>query len=91
MELAKITTKGQITIPVQVRRMLGVKDGDKVVFLNVGNRIVIENSTRIALQEAQTAFVGLADELGLKSEQDVVKLCKEVRKEKWEKTNADNG
>ena len=91
MELAKITAKGQITIPVQVRKMLGVKDGDKVVFWNEGNKIIIENSTRLALREAQESFAGLADELGLKSEEDVVNLCKEVRKEKWEKNYADNG
>ena len=91
MELAKITAKGQITIPVQVRKMLGVKDGDKVVFWNEGSKIIIENSTRLALREAQEAFAGLADELGLKSEEDVVNLCKEVRKEKWEKNYADNG
>ena len=91
MELAKITAKGQITIPVQVRKMLGVKDGDKVVFWNEGNKIIIENSTCLALREAQKAFAGLADELGLKSEEDVVRLCQEVRKERWEKSHANNG
>jgi AbrB family looped-hinge helix DNA binding protein len=91
MELAKVTAKGQITIPVQVRKQLGVKDGDKVVFWNDGNKIIIENSTRLALQEVQSAFEGLADELGLETEEDVVKLCKEVRKEMREKNNANNG
>ncbi len=81
MELAKITAKGQITIPVQVRKMLGVKEGDKVVFLNEGNRIIIENSTRLALKEVQDAFEGVAEELGLKDEQDVVDLIKEIRRE----------
>ena len=33
MELAKLTTKGQITIPVEIRRKLHVDAGDKVVFL----------------------------------------------------------
>lgn len=33
MELAKITTRGQITIPVEVRKKLNVKDGDKVIFI----------------------------------------------------------
>lgn len=85
MELAKITAKGQITIPVQVRKKLGVKEGDKVVFWNDGNRIVIDNSTRLALKEVQDAFAGLADELGLETEEDVVNLCREVRKEMREK------
>ena len=90
MELAKITSKGQITIPVQVRKMLGVKDGDKVVFWNDGNRIIIENSTRLAIKEAQNAFEGLAEELNLNTEEDVITLCKEVRKEMWENQHANN-
>jgi AbrB family looped-hinge helix DNA binding protein len=30
--LAKVTSKGQVTIPVEVRRSLGVKPGDKLRF-----------------------------------------------------------
>jgi antitoxin PrlF len=30
--VAKITSKGQITIPVETRRLLGLKPGDKVAF-----------------------------------------------------------
>jgi AbrB family looped-hinge helix DNA binding protein len=32
MELAKITSKGQVTIPVGIRKELGLKKGDKIVF-----------------------------------------------------------
>jgi len=81
MELAKITAKGQITIPVQIRKMLNLKVGDKVVFITDGGKVVMENSTRLAIREAQEAFTGLAEELGLKTEEDVVALVKEVRKE----------
>jgi len=90
MELAKITTKGQITIPVQIRKALNLKDGDKVVFITDGDKIVIENSTRLAIREAQAGFAGLAEELGLKTEEDVVKLVKEVREKMWEKKLAGN-
>lgn len=31
-EKSKITSKGQITLPIKVRRLLGVKEGDSVVF-----------------------------------------------------------
>lgn len=76
MELAKITSKGQITIPVAIRRMLGVKDGDKVLFVQEGNKVVMVN----ALMEAQKAFQGVADELGIADEQDVVDMVQEERK-----------
>lgn len=29
---AKVTSKGQITVPLEVRRELGIKPGDKIVF-----------------------------------------------------------
>ncbi|WP_282921306.1 AbrB/MazE/SpoVT family DNA-binding domain-containing protein [Mobiluncus massiliensis] len=82
MELAKITSKGQITIPVSVRRKLGVKDGDKVMFLDEGQGVVMVNASVQALIEAQAGFAGVADRLGIKTEQDVVDMVKEVRRER---------
>lgn len=82
MELAKITSKGQITIPVSVRRKLGVKDGDKVMFLDEGQGVVMVNASVQALIEAQADFAGAADRLGIKTEQDVVDMVKEVRRER---------
>jgi len=32
IEVAKITSKGQITLPAETRRLLGVKAGDKLAF-----------------------------------------------------------
>ena len=90
MELAKVTTRGQITIPAAIRRRLSVKDGDKVIFFEENGRVIIENSTMIALKNAQNAFAGEAERLGLKTEQDVVDMVKEVRKEIWEERSASN-
>ncbi len=44
MELAKITMRGQITIPIEIRKRLGVKDGDKVIFLEENGRVIMENA-----------------------------------------------
>ena len=90
MNLARITTKGQITIPVEIRKKLGVKEGDKVVFIEKDNMIVVANSNRLAFDEIQKAMEGEAEKVGLYTEEDVVKLCKEVRQELWEKHHANN-
>ena len=82
MELAKITLRGQITIPVEIRKKLGVKDGDKVIFIEENGRIVMENSARVALKDVQDAFRGEAERVGLKDERDVVAMVKEVRQKK---------
>ena len=81
MELAKITSKGQITIPIAIRKLLGFKDGDKVLFVQEGNKIVMMNASINALLEAQKEFIGVAENLHLKTEDDVVDMIKDIRKE----------
>lgn len=41
MELAKVTSKGQITIPVAVRNMLGIRAGDKIIFIEEGDKVTL--------------------------------------------------
>ena len=81
MELAKLTSKGQLTVPVAIRKKLRLKEGDKVVFLSDADGIRIVNASILALERVQQAFAGEAERLGLKTEQDVVDMVKEVRKE----------
>jgi AbrB family looped-hinge helix DNA binding protein len=38
---AKITSKGQVTVPKAVREALGIRAGDEVVFRVDGNRAVL--------------------------------------------------
>jgi AbrB family looped-hinge helix DNA binding protein len=88
MELAKITLRGQITIPAGIRKKLNVRDGDKVVFIEENGRIVMENSVKVALKDIQNAFKGEAERLDLKDEQDVVAMIKETRQKKQAEANA---
>jgi antitoxin PrlF len=50
MAAATVTSKGQITIPVQVRNALGVEAGDRIEFVEVGqgefNIVVATRSVR---------------------------------------------
>jgi len=85
MELAKVTSKGQITIPLEIRKMLNLKEGSKVLFFRKGDEIVIKNSAMLALEEVQEAFDGEAERLGLVSEEDVVELIKKYRQERKNK------
>ena len=84
MELAKVTSKGQITSPIDIRRKLGVKEGDKILFVEEQGRVIMMNSSMDALRKAQAAFTGEAERLGLKDEQDVVDLVSELRRERME-------
>ena len=47
---AKVMAKGQITIPKDVRDVLGVSNGDRVTFIVEGNTVRIVNSAVYAMQ-----------------------------------------
>jgi AbrB family looped-hinge helix DNA binding protein len=80
MELAKVTSQGQITIPSEIRKYLNIKGGDKVVLLKENGRVVMANSTMLALKDLQDAFTGVAERMGIETEQDVVDLVKAHRR-----------
>ena len=42
---AKVTSKGQITVPVEIRRSLGVKSGDKIRFVQQESGIGVVRDT----------------------------------------------
>ena len=90
LDMARISTNGQITIPITIRKVLGLKEGDKVLFVNEGNNIVLLNSNRLALQEFQAGMAGEAERVGWTDEQDVVDFCKEIRREMWEDRHEGN-
>lgn len=77
---AKVMAKGQITIPKDVRDVLGVSNGDRVTFIVEGNTVRIVNSAVYAMQVLQQEMAGEAERAGLTSEDTVVALVKEARK-----------
>lgn len=39
---ARVTVKGQITIPESIRRLLSIREGDEIMFIPNGKRVSIE-------------------------------------------------
>jgi AbrB family looped-hinge helix DNA binding protein len=68
MEVAKISSKGQITIPISVRNKLNLKTGDKVVIFEENGRFYFENSAMLAFKRAEQAFEGVAENAGFRTE-----------------------
>lgn len=80
MNLAKISANGQITVPAEIRRLLGLKSGDKILFFQKPNgEVVINNASAQAIYKAQKAFEGVAEQMGIYNEDDVQVLVDEVR------------
>jgi AbrB family looped-hinge helix DNA binding protein len=81
-DVSRVTSKGQVTIPVEMRRQLGIKEGDKVVFINDGKNIILANAAMVAFTELQEAFVGDSERIGLKDGQNTIKMVKEIRRDR---------
>lgn len=84
MDVLKVSSKGQISIPAKARKEMNIKYGDRLAYIVFGDTLVIkpikmpsEEEFRNSLDEAQAwAFsVGL-------TEADIDDAIKEVRKGK---------
>ena len=80
MELAKVTSKGQITIPLTIRKSLQLKTGDKVFFEESKGKVYIANAFQITLSNIQTQMQEEAEKAGFQTEEDVVAYIKSLRK-----------
>jgi AbrB family looped-hinge helix DNA binding protein len=82
MELAKISTRGQITLPLLIRRQLGVSDGDKVAFWEENGRVVVENAFTIERKvstETQARRALVPADQKRQSRTDAVKTIRNLR------------
>ena len=82
MELAKVTSKGQITVPAEIRKKLHLRPGDKAVFTEEDGKIVFRNASLTALSEIQDEVRGQAEKRGIRDDEDVVKLARQTRKKR---------
>ena len=56
MNLARVSNNWQITVPMEIRRALKIKTGDKISFFRKENgEIVVNNTAFVAISEAQAA------------------------------------
>ena len=71
-----ISSKGQITIPSEIRKKLNLKEGDKGLFLEENDRIIVMNSSMVALIETKQSLAAEAEKHDLNSSDDVNDMVK---------------
>lgn len=76
---AKVMSKGQVTIPKEVREVLGVQPGDKITFIVDGTTVRIVNAAQYAMRLLQEEMRGEAEQAGLTSEDDVAAFVSSMR------------
>lgn len=78
---ARVMSKGQVTIPKNVRAALGIETGDRVTFIVDGMNVRVVNSAIYALMRFQEQMKGEAEKTGLISEDDVAEWITNSRRE----------
>jgi len=77
-QIAKITSKGQITIPVKIRRLLGAKTGDKLAFELTPDGVKIVRQADENTFE-QTRGIGNWLPPGYEGREGIIRYFREIR------------
>ncbi len=78
---ARVMSKGQVTIPKNIRAALGVSAGDRVTFIVENGSVRIINSAIYALQKFQEQMKGQAALAGFTSEEEIADWITASRRE----------
>ena len=79
MDTARVTTKGQITIPQRVREQMGIQTGDVLAFVGQEDGTVVVQKLRLRdAGDVQERFAPTTTAETI-TEEDVVRWVKEVR------------
>jgi len=86
VEVATVSSKGQVTLPASIRKKLRIRKGSKLIFLEDGQEVRLlageDLEKRFSLFEARAKEIGLTPRrLGA--------LVKEARGRLWRERNAD--
>lgn len=80
VEHATIMENGRVTLPKSVLKVLGVSEGGRITFVVEEKAVRVVNSAVYAMETLQKDMVGEAERVGLTSEEAVMSLVAEVRK-----------
>jgi len=78
---ARVMSKGQVTIPKNVRAALGIETGDRVTFIVDGTNVRVVNSAVYAMMRFQEQMKGQAKQVGMLTEEDVAEWITQSRRE----------
>ena len=78
---AKIMSKGQVTIPKEIRNLLKVAEGDRLTFICEGDYAIVMNANTYAMRTFQKDMCGEFEKVGITSEDDIMNLVNEARME----------
>ena len=80
-DTVKVMSKGQITLPVDIRKNMKLSTGDRIALICENNRVIMMNAAIFAIETLQKEMEGEWEKAGIKSEDNITNLCREIRKD----------
>lgn len=81
VDSAKVMSKGQITLPKDIREALQLNSGDRVTLIFENGQVRMLNSAVYAMQMLNDGMKGEAKKAGLETEENINALIDEIRTE----------
>jgi AbrB family looped-hinge helix DNA binding protein len=78
---AKVMSKGQITLPIDIRKNMKLTVGDRVALIFKNDRVIMMNPAIFAMEVLQSEMEGKWEKAGITSEEDINLLLKDIRAE----------
>ena len=78
---AKVMSKGQITLPIDIRKNMGLMTGDRVALIYENNRVIMMNPAIYAMEVLQKEMSDEWEKAGIHSEEDLNRMMREIRAE----------
>jgi len=73
-DVTKVSSKGQVVIPKEIRERLGILPGEKIIVMTRNDEIVLKKARRLSLEELSEKIAAAAE----KNKIDVEKLIEEA-------------
>jgi AbrB family looped-hinge helix DNA binding protein len=73
-DVAKVSSKGQIVIPKEIREKMGISPGEKVIVMTRNEEIILKKTRKLSLEEISERI----EKIARKEKVDIDKLIDEA-------------
>jgi len=74
----KVSSKGQVVIPINVRRAAGIKEGESLLAIAIGDTVILKKIIDKTFEEVMKPIWARARRIGL-TEEDINAIIKEAK------------
>ena len=78
-DVTKVSSKGQVVIPKEIRERLGILPGEKIIVMTRDEEIVLKKARRLSLEDLSEKIAGAAEKNKIDAEKLIDEAVRWVR------------